>query len=219
MHPTIENILEKSTKQKIAMLLGLEVLMLAIFYFSFLSPVVTEFAELRNLIDGTEGLRVQIATQEGIAENLDTFRTEVAKLDVELKKALQQLPNEKEIDDLLAQVSTLAREAGLEIRLFKPQAEKKKDYYAEVPVELALTGTYHQLATFFDEVGHLDRIVNLDTFSLSQPRIGEEEVLLKSSLIATTFRFLREDERPKPNTDGKGARHRRSKSKEKELKI
>ncbi len=217
MNKHIENILERPTLHKVGILCASVAFIITVFWTSFISPVFTELSEIDKKINGADGYRIQIATQEGIAANLDSFREEVAKLDVELKKALQQLPNEKEIDDLLSQVSTLGRDAGLDIGLFKPQAEKKKDYYAEVPVEMEIAGTYHQIATFFDEVGHLDRIVNLDEFRMTEPKVGEEQVALKGSVVATTFRFLREEERPKV-TDKSGKR-RRAPSKEKDLNL
>lgn len=219
MNAFLENLLERPTKQKIAMFVGMLSVILGGFWFMGFGPVYEELSRINNDIHGTNGLKVQIAAEEAIAENLPKFEKEVARLDIELKKALLQLPNEKEIDHLLAQVSDLGRDAGLDIRLFKPDNERKKDYYAEVPVQLEVAGTYHQIATFFDEVGHMDRIVNLAEFTLLDPRVQEEEVTLKSTVVATTFRFLDESERielEKANNK-KGGRKRAKKAVEDDL--
>ncbi len=209
MNRHLENVLERPANQKILGLLGLLVTITFIYWWMFFKPVGEELSTLRGAIDGPNGLHVQIAAEEGIAKDLDKFVVEVKRLDVELEKALRQLPNAKEIDALLTQVSNLARDAGLEIRLFKPQPERKKDYYADVPVEMEVSGTYHQIATFFDEVGHLDRIMNLDEFSMVDPKIGEENVLLKTAVIGTTFRFLDESERALEDKKKKGRGRKR----------
>jgi len=194
----LEAFLELPAKFKALILLGLMLLIIAPFWFLFYAPLHEELAGAKDNIEGPKGLRFQIVQQQGIAKNLDRFMKENDVLEVELKKALQELPDEKEIKTLLASVSDVGRDAGLEIRNFKPRDEQKKDFYAEVPVEMEVFGTFHQLATFFDEVGHLSRIVNLDEFQMAEPEIGQEAVNLKTSVVATTFRFLEEKERIKP---------------------
>ena len=68
-------------------------------------------------------------------------------------------------------MSALAKDSGLDVKLFKTSLEQKRDFYAEVPVQISLGGTYHQLASFFDAVGHLTRIVNISNVSIGSPRI------------------------------------------------
>ena len=70
-----------------------------------------------------------------------------------------------------------------------------KDFYAEVPVSIAVDGTYHQVATFFDEVGHLSRIVNINQITMKEPVVGDAQVQVKVGCTATTFRYLDEAER------------------------
>jgi type IV pilus assembly protein PilO len=207
----IEMILDRPTGQKVGILLVSVIFIFGIFWFWYYSPVLEELVDIREKIDGSNGLKVQIAAEKGITKNLDSYLKEVDRLDYEFVQALSKLPDQKEIDLLLTQISDLARDAGLEIRLFKPRTEKKMDYYAEVPVELELTGTYHEMAAFFDEVGHLDRVVNLDRFEMVQPKVQPEKVSLSGSVVATTFRFLSEEERPDPNENAntKGKRRRR----------
>ena len=78
-----------------------------------------------------------------------------------------------------------------------------------MPVEIEVLGTYHQLATFFDEVAHLSRVVNVDDFSMDKPEVTSDGMMLKTQVIMTSFRFLDESERPSLEKDGKKKRRRR----------
>ncbi|MBL7661991.1 type 4a pilus biogenesis protein PilO [bacterium] len=173
----------------------------SLLWFVLVGPELEKTKELKSAIEGSTGLRASLAKEELIAKNLDVYRKEVVELEVELKKALAELPDKREIDALLAQISNVGRDAGLEMRVFKPREEDKLDYYASVPVEMEVTGTYHQIASFFDEVGHMNRIVNLHDFTMTGDRSGkksrdeEQMTSVRASVIATTFRFLEESER------------------------
>ena len=206
MNEQLETIFQLPTPVKGAIAAFCCALVIGAYYFMFYESLSTEVATLTNAIEGPKGLRTQIAQKEGIARNLDKYREEVVKLDGELRKALAELPDKKEIPQLLTRVSDKARDAGLEIRLFKPQAEQKKEFYSEVPVQLEVSGTFHQVATFFDEVGHLERIVNLEQIGMVDPVVEENRVRLTTSVVATSFRFLEEAERPKEEEGKKGAR-------------
>ncbi|MCC6220342.1 MAG: type 4a pilus biogenesis protein PilO [Deltaproteobacteria bacterium] len=196
MNSQLENILQLPIQHKILIMLASLLLIGGAFWYLFYSPVYESYAETKKKVDGENGLRYQIAQQKAIAANLDKFLVEVDRLEVELKKALTELPDKKEIDELLAKVSSVGKDSGLDIQLFKPRHEEKKDYYAEVPVELIVSGSYHQVATFFDEVGHLSRIVNLDEFHMREPELIDNAMALQANVVATTFRFLDENERP-----------------------
>jgi len=112
--------------------------------------------------------------------------------DAKLKEAIAQLPDQKEIPDLLSTVSSLGRESGLEILLFRQKAEVLQDFYAEVPVEMLMKGTYAQFTEFFNRVGKLNRIVNVKDISMKTPLVSEGRVVLSTSCTAVTFRFLSE---------------------------
>ena len=110
---------------------------------------------------------------------------------------MAQLPDRKEIPDLLSSLSTKAREAGLEILLFRPRAENFQEFYAERPVDIVVRGGFFNAVTFFDEVGKLNRLVNIDNIDLKNPKVGGDQVALEISTLATTYRFLDEAERKK----------------------
>ena len=174
----------------------------------FYSPVEAELAELNTNI---ESLNTQIREKISIAANLEKFEKEVERLDVELKTALKELPDKKEIEQLLDKISDKARDTGLEISLFKPLGENVKDFYAEIPVQIEVGGTYHQIASFFDEVSHLPRIVNVQIYSMGKPKQTDKGVMLDTSLLATSFRFLDESERGGAEEGDKKSRKKKKK--------
>jgi type IV pilus assembly protein PilO len=194
MNPIIQNILDRPRGQKIGIWVGSLVFVALIFWQYFYGPGTKELGKLETKI---EDLNSQIGHEQRLARNLVKFRKEVKELEVKLKLALQELPDEKEIPDLLNNISNLARDAGLEVALFKPNPEVFREFYAEVPVTVSVEGTFHQVATFFDEVGRLPRIVNVNQIYVRDPKQpeGEEQMRIKSDCTATTFRYLDESQR------------------------
>ena len=209
MNEQIQRICELPVTHRVAILVGSVGLVVLLYWLYFYGDLSEGVLKLEKEIEGKEGLKIQIAQQEGIAQNLEQFREEVRRLDIELDTALSELPDKKEIAGLLSKISDKARDAGLDIKSFKPSGSRKKDFYAEVPVNIQVTGTYHQVATFFDEVGRLDRIVNIGNFDIAEPVVGDERIILKTNVTATAFRFL--DEKERNPQDNKGRKKRRKK--------
>ena len=202
---TVERIIELPMIARGGILAGVAALLTGGYVLMFYQDLRDQMVQVE---EDTKKVRDMVAEKERIVANLPKFEAEVERLDVELKKALSELPDEKEIPQLLEKIADKAKDAGLDVRLFKPKTEQRKDFYAEVPVEIEVGGGYHQVATFFDEVSHLERIVNIDQFSMTDPKVGESGKILKSSLVATSFRFLSEKERPKED-ESKGKRRRK----------
>lgn len=218
MNAQLEKIFEKSPKTKLTIAAVSTGLICLLYWGMFYNRLGDEFSKVRKAIeDPTSGLRTKVTEQEGIRRNLEKFKVESAKLEQELTLAKKELPDRSEIPELLKKVSDKAQDAGLEVINFKPQQEIKHDYYADQPVAVEVTGSFHEIATFFDEVGHLPRIVNIDSFHLKDPQVGERDVSLTTTLTATTFRFLEESERPKKAAEkGAGGKKRRAPKAEKD---
>ena len=108
-----------------------------------------------------------------------------------------ELPVRKEILDLFASISNKVKESGLDILIFRPRAENIQEFYAEIPVDIVVRGGFHNVATFFDEVGRLNRLVNIANIELRNPKAKEDQVIMEVSTVATTFRFLDDAERAK----------------------
>jgi len=203
------NILHLSLIKRLGILLAIVALCGGLFFFASLS---NDWAEVDELDEQIVSLQQQVSKKKGMVANLSRYREEVKRLDDELAKALRELPDKKSIENLLTKISDKARNAGLEIDLFQPSPERFRDFYAEIPVRLKVIGSFHQLASFFNEVGDLDRIVNLAEYRINLKDLNEEEIKLESELTAVSFRFLDESERVKVD-EGKNKKKKRGRKK------
>jgi len=190
----LTQILRLPRQQKIGILAGLIIFLLVIGYFYVYLPGDDKVTKLAEEITGVRGDRDK---KKALSANLPKLQKEVQEWDAKLKAAMAQLPDRKEIPDLLSSLSTKAREAGLEILLFRPRAENFQEFYAEIPVDIVVRGGFFNAVTFFDEVGKLNRLVNIDNIDLKNPKVGGDQVALEISTLATTYRFLDEAERKK----------------------
>jgi type IV pilus assembly protein PilO len=179
-------------------LLLLCVLVVAIYGYVLYRPARAELqaAEQQEL-----ELQRKVSEVKAIISNLAAFEKELSDLETKLKHALRQLPDSKELPVLLTDVSSLGKDAGLEFKLFKPKDEIPRDFYAEVPIEIEFSGTYHDIARFFDKVSKLPRIVNVSKLAMSVAARDLEQTYLTVRGEATTFRFI-ERETPAPQAPG-----------------
>jgi type IV pilus assembly protein PilO len=194
LNELLNAILERSPRQKIA-ILATVIILLSALYFSFVHEPRSD--AIAKLIDGVEIARNEKALKQQKASNLPKLQKDLQEWNVKLKEAIAQLPDSKEIPELLSNISTKAREAGLEIVLFRPRAENFREFYAEIPVDIVVRGGFYNAVTFFDEVGKFNRLVNIDNIDLKNPKISGDQVALDISTLATTYRFLDEAERKK----------------------
>jgi type IV pilus assembly protein PilO len=142
-----------------------------------------------------------------VASNVGAFEQEVAGLERDLQKALKQLPDSKQFEDLLRDISTTGKQVGVRIKSIQREPEVPHDFYAEVPFRIEIEGTYHDLARFFERVGQLPRIVNVGALDVNVHSESRKGTNLKVVGTATTFRFLGEDEsRPAPKKHKNKAR-------------
>jgi type IV pilus assembly protein PilO len=188
-------------KQKAFLAVLMCLLMGAGYYYFYYSAAAAQIAGLEKKRDE---LNHEIRTASEIARNLPAFKAEVRRLEEQLSLLLEQLPNSAEIPSLLKNVSDLGKESGLEFLKFAPGKEVRKDFYAEIPVSIAVNGDYHSFVLFADKVSHLPRIVNLSDIAFSGAKSGgENRMLVNISCTATTYRFL-EQVQPAAGEAGKG---------------
>lgn len=154
----------------------------------YLHSINAESVEaLRTEVDS---LQASVQRHQAIAVRLDELHAHIAALDRAMKRAATLLPETREIPELLTQISQLGSDAGLEFRLFKPEAEKHADFYAEVPVSLGILGKFHDVARFFDHLSKLSRIVNVTDIKITLRKGSEADPVLSTTCLVTTFRFL-----------------------------
>jgi type IV pilus assembly protein PilO len=194
LNAALEKILDRPKGQKLGILVGLIILLSAAFYSFVYSPQADEVAKLNESI---EAARNEKSIKQKRAANLPKLQQELAELDLRLKEAIAQLPSKKEIADLLSSVAAKAQESGLDINLFRPKPESYKDFYAEIPVDINIKGTFHNVIMFFDAIGRLTRLINIDNVGFKNPKVTGEQMVLEFTTTATTYRFLEEAERKK----------------------
>lgn len=192
MKDLIERFFELESRERVLLCSAVVILVLGLYWSFVYSGRRAEIAATKaKIVD----LRGQRETQQKLVADLDTQRERVRELGARLRLAEARLPDQKEIPDLLSTVSSAGRESGLEILLFRQKPERYQDFYAEVPVEVLVRGNYHQVATFFDRVGKLDRIVNVSDISMKSPNAESGTMIVDTACSAVTFRFLDETER------------------------
>lgn len=188
----VDRFFELDGRQRLVVGVAAVVVVLGGYWYAVYSERRTELVDLQGTV---EDLRAQRDEKSKLIANLSATRDAVRELTAEVRRAEVRLPDRKEIPDLLSSVSSAVRESGLEIMLFRQKAERYHEFYAEVPVEILVRGDYHQVATFFDRVSQLDRIVNVGDISIRTPREESGAMVIDTSCSAVTFRFLDEEER------------------------
>jgi len=136
--------------------------------------------------------QAKLNENEAIARNLPRFKEEVGKLNAQLSKVVQELPNSREIPNLLETISNLGAVNGLEVVYIKPQNDVDKGFYAEVPISIKVKGGYHEMGLFLDALSRLPRIINVSNISMGNVREDERSgvIVLDISALATTYRYV-----------------------------
>jgi type IV pilus assembly protein PilO len=155
------------------------------------------FLVYQDASDGLAVLRAQelelqrkLSEVRSIAANIDEFEEEIANLEIKLQKVLRQLPDDKELEVVLSDISNLGKSAGIEIKSFQRRDEVVHGFYAEVPISLEIEGEYHSIGRFFDMLAGLPRIVNMGAVDMKVARESLEGTVLRVTGTATTFRFV-----------------------------
>ncbi len=217
---SMDSISKLPTSKKLLILLAFVVVISGLYVYLLHLP---QQAKLNGLRRELGKLNDELKESEAVKRELAKFQKEDEALQRKLILALAQLPNKKEIPTLLRNISSLGKGSGLEFLLFKPKPEERvgaapgkqkpgapgkqkpgapgkrkpeepQDFYARVPLELTMLGSYHNVAVFFDKISKLDRIINILNFSMGDVKQVGDETVVKTSCLATTFRFLETEE-------------------------
>lgn len=187
----IEKIAKMPTKQKIALMIALLVIVCVVMYMLLIRPKQTELKEYESRLSD---LQAQLQKDRATVAKLPILQREYDSLNRQLEAALTELPNQKEIPALLTSVTDEGKKAGLEFLVFRPRPEEKKDFYAEVPVDITVLGSYRSLGDFFSAIGSLPRIMNIRNVSFVDVKSDGIQTTNKVNCLATTFRFLDKSE-------------------------
>ena len=185
MAPVIERIERLSKLQRILIYAGTVIVLVGAFvYFSYM-PKLKEIGTLKVK---QKELEKKLQTAKKNAAQLDDYRSMMKAAETKFKIAKRALPDKKEIPTLIDGISQAAHDAGLDILVFTPKAEVVKEFYAEVPISIKVSGDYHDVAVFFDMIAGLPRIVNVTDIAMA-PTKGEVTTLT-TSCTAVVYRFV-----------------------------
>ncbi len=188
---SMDSVLKLPTPKKVAILVVVLCVITGLYLYVFFIPWQDEMKVARTELSK---LNKELTESKAITRDLQKFKDQVNKLNEELKNALTQLPNEKEIPEILKTISSLGKESNLEFTLFRPKPEVPQQFYAQVPIELVALGSYHNIGLFFDRVSKLPRIINVVDFNMTRAKDvkgkSETEILVKTSCMINTYRFI-----------------------------
>jgi len=178
------------------------VIVIAIFFYFFYLPKKNQITLVQGEISK---LQNEININMTKARRLEELKKENAELERQLVRRKEQLPPEAEVASLLKQVSDLGLRVGLDFKLWRPAAKKANPsgLYSEIPVDVEIAGSYHTVATFFDRVGKLPRIVNIGNIRISNPRLDKGRLIVQTTFVATAFAALEEKPQEIPGKESK----------------
>ncbi|MGA1871149.1 MAG: type 4a pilus biogenesis protein PilO [bacterium] len=192
--------------KKILVLSVIVALIIALFVFYIYKPKKRRIANLKRNV---EALRKELKENKEVIKEIDALKEGLGEIERKFKEIQAQLPTKKEIPDLLAKISDLANLLGLEVLLFKPRPEQEREFYNEVPIEINMRGTYHDVNKFFEFISKLPRIVNIKNISMNNSKLVNKKVVINTNCMATTYRFSEKTaEKKKGKKDVKKKRKR-----------
>jgi type IV pilus assembly protein PilO len=155
--------------------------------------------EQLNRLSAAEKKEVELRTtferKQAKAANLDAYKKQLEEMKQSFGAMLRQLPNKTEVADLLVDVSQTGLASGLEFKLFKPEAEVPREFYAELPIQLNVIGQYHEFGHFISGIAALPRIVTIHDIKIQQhEKHPDGNELLALEATAKTYRYLDEEE-------------------------
>jgi len=169
------------------------------FWWSYL-PQNEQIDQLQGDLKKAQG---ELDRLRRVEQDLRAFKKEFKDVEARFTQALQLLPDKQEIPTLLANISKLGADSGLEFLLFQPQQEVPRSFYAEIPLKVEVSGQYHNVAVFFDRISKLSRIVNIGSVTMTPAKRLGEDVILTTGCTATTYKFIESPPEEKTAPPGK----------------
>jgi type IV pilus assembly protein PilO len=200
----LSNIGAWPTAVKIAIIIIVSVLVFVAGYF-------LDIQKQQEKLERTERqeltLKKDFETKQAKAVNLEAYKQQLKEIEESFGAMLRQLPSKTEVEGLLVDISQTGLASGIEFQLFKPQGEKFIEFYAELPIQMKMTGGYHEFGNFVSGVAALPRIVTLHDISITNDQKSE---LLTMEVTAKTYRYLDDEEiqQQKTSKDKKKGRRR-----------
>ncbi len=178
-------------------------------------------AQLEAVKAKEEPLKKEFKSKQGKAANLEAYKQQMLEMEKSFGSMLKQLPQKTEVADLLVEISQTGLSNNLEFSLFKPSGEARKEFYAELPVNIKVTGTYHDFGGFATGIAALPRIVTIHNITMTPIKKSaktkaqsgnaefDKDTKLTISLVAKTYRYLDQNEISSTRKRKKKKRRRR----------
>lgn len=164
---------------------------IAVLALGYFVDIQAQQENLDRITTKEKQLKQDFEFKQAKAANLDAYKAQMVEMEDSFGAMIRQLPSKTEVEDLLVDISQTGLASGIEFQLFKPLSERHIEFYAELPITLKMTGTYHQFGEFVSGIAALPRIVTLENISIkSKGKKGD----LTMDVTAKTYRYLDENE-------------------------
>ncbi len=188
---------------KLGIGVGLSLVLLFGYWFVFYSDVASK-------IEGAERqkkeLKGQLVDQKQVQATYFADRGELALREQHARDLNKVLPPDAQEDAFLSTIQTASNAAGIELKGFSPADEVPQAFYSKVPMQLDISGNFHQIAKFAYELGKVDRIINVENIVLTDPAVSGDEIVLKGHCLATAFHALLPKGSPRGEGGDQGAK-------------
>jgi len=168
-------------------------LCLALLFAGYYLDTSDQLLELETARAKEVSLKQEFETKQAKAANLVAYQEQMEEMQRSFGALLQQLPGKTEVAGLLVDISRIGILSGLEFELFKPEAEKPKEFYAELPIKIRVKGNYHQFGNFASGTAALPRIVTLHDLSITSKNKKDGDDRMTMEATAKTYRYLEKD--------------------------
>ena len=159
----------------------------------FYMTIIQGKAPILQAVEAEEAnLWITFENKQKKAANYDAYKTQLEQMEQSFGTMLRQLPGETEIPSLIVDISQTGLAAGLQEKLFQPQPDVRRDFYAEKPIKIQLSGGYHEIANFVSGIAALPRIVTLHNINIT-PEAKDSYDQLTMEVTAQTYRYLEEE--------------------------
>ncbi|HAX18289.1 MAG TPA: hypothetical protein DCY00_06815 [Actinobacteria bacterium] len=178
---------------KLLFSVGVNILIFVLLYFFIISP---QLETKKQLADEYSKVKQELDKMVAIKNNMTKFRNDYVQLQELLQQILKQLPETKDIPNLLRNVSNVGTETRLKITYFAPRQVQNKEFYAELRFNIRYNGPYHHIGYFFDGIRKLERIINITNFSiLPDPKKTAGKINLTGECTAKTYVYLKQQQK------------------------
>ena len=168
------------------------VVAIAVLTLGYFVDIQAQQENLDRITNEEKRLKEDFEFKQAKAANLDAYKAQMVEMEDSFGAMIRQLPSKTEVEDLLVDISQTGLASGIEFQLFKPLAEKHIEFYAELPITLKMTGTYHQFGEFVSGIAALPRIVTLENISITGAKGKKDNLTM--DVTAKTYRYLDESE-------------------------